>query len=33
MAGDKIDVSFEIITDSDKIIEHIVDKFDLPDKS
>ena len=33
MAGEKIDVSFEINADADKLIEQIVDKYDLPDKS
>ena len=33
MAGDKIDVSFEINTDSEKLLEQIVEKYDLPDKS
>ena len=33
MAGDKIDVSFEINADAEKLIEQIVDKYDLPDKS
>ena len=33
MAGDKIDVSFEINTDADKLLEQITDKYDLPDKS
>ena len=30
MAGDKIDVSFEINADAEKLIEQIVDKYDLP---
>ena len=29
MAGDKIDVSFEINADAEKLIEQIVDKYDL----
>ena len=33
MAGDKIDVSFEINTDSEKLLDQIVEKYDLPDKS
>tara|TARA_B100000700_G_scaffold183601_1_gene202497 strand:- start:2589 stop:2780 length:192 start_codon:yes stop_codon:yes gene_type:complete len=33
MAGDKKDVSFEINTDSEKLLEQIVEKYDLPDKS
>ena len=33
MAGDKIDVSFEINADADKLLEQIADKYDLPDKS
>ena len=33
MAGDKIEVSFEINADSDKLLEQIVDKYDLPDNS
>ena len=33
MAGDKIDVSFEINADADKLLEQITDKYDLPDKS
>ena len=31
MAGDKIDISFEINTDSEKLLEQIVEKYDLPD--
>ena len=31
MAGDKKDVSFEINTDSEKLLEQIVEKYDLPD--
>ena len=33
MACDKKDVSFEINTDSEKLLEQIVEKYDLPDKS
>ena len=33
MAGNKIDVSFEINADADKLLEQITDKYDLPDKS
>ena len=33
MAGDKIDVSFEINSDSEKLLDQIVIKYDLPDKS
>ena len=33
MAGDKIDVSFEINSDSEKLLDQIVEKYDLPDKS
>ena len=33
MAGDKIEVSFEINADADKLLEQITDKYDLPDKS
>ena len=29
----KKDVSFEIYSDSEKLLEQIVDKYDLPDKS
>ena len=29
----KIDMSFEIYSDSEKLLEQIVDKYDLPDKS
>ncbi len=28
-----IDMSFEIYSDSEKLLEQIVDKYDLPDKS
>ena len=31
--SDKIDVSFEIYSDSEKMLEKIVDLYDLPDKS
>jgi len=31
--SEKKDVSFEIYEDSDKMLEQIVDKYDLPDKS
>ena len=31
--SEKKDVSFEIYTDSDKMLDQIVDKYDLPDKS
>ena len=33
MARDKIDVSFEINSDADKLLEQINDKYDLADKS
>ena len=33
MAGDKIDVSFEINSDSEKLLDQIVEKYNLPDKS
>jgi len=33
MADDKIDVSFEINSDSEKLLDQIVEKYDLPDKS
>ena len=33
MADDKIDVSFEINSDSEKLLDQIVIKYDLPDKS
>ena len=33
MARDKIDVSFEINSDSEKLLDQIVVKYDLPDKS
>ena len=33
MASDKIDVYFEINADSEKLIEQILDKYDLPEKS
>ena len=33
MAGDKIDVKFEINSDANKMLEEITDKYDLPDKS
>ena len=33
MADDKIDVSFEINPDSEKLLDQIVIKYDLPDKS
>ena len=33
MAGDIIDVSFEINSDSEKLLDQIVEKYDLPDKS
>ena len=33
MAGDKKDISFEINTDSEKLLDQIVEKYDLPDKS
>ena len=29
----KIDMSLEIYSDSEKLLEQIVDKYDLPDKS
>ena len=31
--SEKKDVSFEIYSDSEKLVEQIVDKYDLPDKS
>ena len=31
--SEKIDMSFEIYSDSEKLLEQIVDKYDLPDKS
>ena len=31
--SEKKDVSFEIYSDSEKILEQIIDKYDLPDKS
>ena len=31
--SEKKDVSFEIYSDSEKMLEQIVDKYDLPDKS
>tara|TARA_B100001741_G_scaffold257157_1_gene220074 strand:+ start:250 stop:438 length:189 start_codon:yes stop_codon:yes gene_type:complete len=31
--SEKKDVSFEIYSDSEKMIEQIVDKYNLPDKS
>ncbi|MDC3036595.1 hypothetical protein OA107_04360 [Candidatus Pelagibacter sp.] len=31
--SDKKDVSFEIYSDSEKMLEQVVDKYDLPDKS
>ena len=31
--SEKKDVSFEIYSDSEKLLEQIVDKYDLPDKS
>ena len=31
--SEKKDVSFEIYSDSEKILEQITDKYDLPDKS
>ena len=31
--SEKKDVSFEIYDDSDKMLDEIVDKYDLPDKS
>ena len=33
MADDKIDVSFEINSDSEKLLDQIVEKYDLPNKS
>ena len=33
MAGDKTDVSLEINSDSEKLLDQIVEKYDLPDKS
>ena len=33
MAGDKIEASFEINADADKLLEQITEKYDLPDKS
>tara|TARA_Y100001970_G_C14161411_1_gene818741 strand:+ start:30 stop:236 length:207 start_codon:yes stop_codon:yes gene_type:complete len=31
--ADKIDVKFEIYSDTDKMLEEITNKYDLPDKS
>jgi len=31
--SEKKDISFEIYEDSDKMLDQIVDKYDLPDKS
>ena len=31
--SEKKDVSFEIYDDSEKLLDQIVDKYDLPDKS
>ena len=31
--SEKKDVSFDIYSDSEKLLEQIVDKYDLPDKS
>ena len=31
--SEKKDVSFEIYSDSEKMLEQIIDKYDLPDKS
>ena len=31
--SEKIDMSFKIYSDSEKLLEQIVDKYDLPDKS
>ena len=31
--SEKKDVSFEIYSDSKKMLEQIIDKYDLPDKS
>ena len=31
--SEKIDMSLEIYSDSEKLLEQIVDKYDLPDKS
>ena len=31
--SEKKDVSFEIYSDSEKMLEQIVDKYDLPDRS
>ena len=31
--SEKIDMSFEIYSDSEKLLEQIVDKYDLQDKS
>ena len=31
--SEKIDMSFEIYSDSEKLLEQIVDKYDIPDKS
>ena len=31
--SEKTDVTFEIYSDSEKMMEQIVDKYDLPDKS
>ncbi len=31
--SEKKDITFEIYSDSEKMLEQIVDKYDLPDKS
>ena len=31
--SEKIDMSFKIYSDSEKLLEQIVDKYELPDKS
>ncbi len=31
--ADKIDVNFEIYSDTDKMLEEITNKYELPDKS
>ena len=31
--SEKKDVSFEIYSDSEKMLDQIIDKYDLPDKS
>ena len=33
MSGEKIEVTFEIYSDMDKLLDKIVDGYNLPDKS